>query len=52
MSERHGKREAREITEPAPTVTGKARSDEWVYDRRQGHTSGGGTDDGPQDPDG
>ena len=32
MSERHGKREAREITEPAPTVTGKARSDEWVYD--------------------
>ena len=31
MSERHGKREDRPMDEPAPTVTGKSRSDEWVY---------------------
>ena len=31
MSERHGTREDRPMDEPAPTVTGKSRSDEWVY---------------------
>lgn len=31
MSERHGKRDARPPSEPAPTLTEKARSDEWEY---------------------
>lgn len=35
MSERSGERDPRPADEPAPAVTGKARSDEWVYDVRQ-----------------
>lgn len=35
MSERSGERDARPADQPAPVVTGKARSDEWVYDVRQ-----------------
>ena len=35
MIERSGEREARPADQPAPVVTGKARSDEWVYDVRQ-----------------
>lgn len=31
MSERHGKREARPPSEPAPTLTEKARSDGWEF---------------------
>lgn len=46
MSERYGTREDRPMDKPAPAVTGMSRSDEWVYDRRQGHTSPGG---GPHD---
>lgn len=36
MSERSGERDARPADEPAPSLTGKARSDEWVYDPRNG----------------
>lgn len=36
MSERHGDRPATPDTVPAPVVTGKARTAEWVLDRRQG----------------
>lgn len=32
MTERHGDRPATPITEPAPTITGKARSDMWIVD--------------------
>lgn len=35
MSERHGDRPDTPTDAPAPSLTGKARSDEWVYDRRQ-----------------
>lgn len=46
MNERHGDRRDTPETEPAPTITSKARTARW-YDRRQGHTDqGGGTDDG------
>lgn len=31
MTERYGERRDHPADEPAPTLTGKARSDEWVY---------------------
>lgn len=36
MTERHGERRDHPVDEPAPTLTEKARSDEWVYDTRYG----------------
>lgn len=46
MNERHGERPDTPETEPAPTITSKARTARW-YDRRQGNTlPGGGTKDG------
>ena len=48
MSERSGERDARPADEPAPSLTGKARSDEWVYDVRQdGAVPRGGGDPAP-----
>ena len=41
MNERHGQRPDTPETEPAPTITSKARTARW-YDRRQGHTGPGG----------
>ncbi len=35
MTERHGERRAHPADEPAPSITSKARSDEWEYDTRQ-----------------
>lgn len=43
ITERHGDRQPVPATEPAPTVTGHARSDEWVLDRG---TSSGFSRDG------
>lgn len=43
MTERHGDRRDHPASEPAPTLTTKAQSDEWVYDQRQnGATPRGG----------
>lgn len=43
MTDRHGERPDRPVTDPAPTITGKARTARF-YDRRQGKTDpGGGT---------
>lgn len=36
MTERHGERRDHPADEPAPTLTEKARSDEWIYDTRNG----------------
>lgn len=33
MSERSGERDPRSADEPAPSLTGRARSDEWVHER-------------------
>lgn len=41
MNERHGERPDTPETEPAPTITSKARTARW-YDRRQGNTKQGG----------
>ncbi len=45
MTDRHGERDDRADSDPAPTISTKARSARW-YDRRQGHGQGGGTEDG------
>jgi len=44
MNERHGDRPDTPITEPAPTLTSKVRSDVWLVDRRtNSKAAGGGT---------
>lgn len=42
MTNRHGERPDTPITEPAPTITSKARSDVWVVDRRTNSKAAGG----------
>jgi DNA (cytosine-5)-methyltransferase 1 len=42
MRERHGDRPDTPVTEPAPTLTSKARSDVWVVDRRTNSKAAGG----------
>ena len=42
MTERHGERLDTPVTEPAPTITSKARTDVWVVDRRQTSKAAGG----------
>jgi hypothetical protein len=42
MSDRHGERPARPVTEPAYALTSKGRSDVWVVDRRTNSKGPGG----------
>ncbi len=42
MTDRHGERPDRAITEPAHTLTSKGRSDVWVVDRRTNSKAAGG----------
>lgn len=42
MTERHGERPDTPVTEPAPTITSKARTDVWVVDRRTNSKAAGG----------
>lgn len=42
MTDRHGERPDRPITEPAHTLTSKGRSDVWVVDRRTNSKAAGG----------
>lgn len=42
MTERHGDRPDRPITEPAHAITSKGRSDAWVVDRRTNSKAAGG----------
>lgn len=50
MTERHGERRDHPADEPAPALTAKARSDEWVYDTRNGGWGADNQRGGGQEP--